>query len=201
MAAVRPNIYYIRHGETDWNVGGRLQGRRDIRLNARGRAQASHCGNVLRDLFAREKRDPETLDYISSPLKRASETMELVRESLGLPRAGFRIDDRLAELAFGEWEGFTIAQLHESDPVHIAQREHDKWRFVPPNGESYEMVAARMRGWYESLRQDAVVVAHGGTARGLIANLGIAKPAAAPLLDIEQGMVYVFEGERLTRYS
>ncbi len=48
---------------------------------------------------------------------------------------------------------------------------------------------------------DTVAVAHGGTARGLIAHLGIVKPAAAPLIDIEQGVVYVFEGDRLTRYS
>ena len=52
-----PTIYYIRHGETDWNVDGRLHGRRDVPLNARGRAQASHCGDVLRDLFARDGRD------------------------------------------------------------------------------------------------------------------------------------------------
>ncbi|HEX5213162.1 MAG TPA: histidine phosphatase family protein [Pseudolabrys sp.] len=196
-----PTVYYIRHGETDWNVAGRLQGRRDIELNARGRAQACHCGEVLRDLFARDKRDPGTLDYVSSPLKRASETMRLVRVGLGLPADGYRSDERLAEIAFGAWEGFTIAQLHERDPARIAQREHDKWHFLPPGGESYEMVAARMRVWYAGLAKDTVVTAHGGTARGLIADLGIAKPAAAPLLDIEQGMVYVFEGEALTRYS
>ncbi len=51
------------------------------------------------------------------------------------------------------------------------------------------------------LTSDTVAVAHGGTARGLIASLGIAKPAAAPLLDIDQGVVYVFEGGRLTRYA
>jgi probable phosphoglycerate mutase len=49
--------------------------------------------------------------------------------------------------------------------------------------------------------RDTVAVAHGGTARGLMAYLGIAKPAAAPLVDIAQGVVYVFEGERLTRYA
>lgn len=196
-----PIVYYIRHGETDWNVAGRLQGRRDIELNARGRAQAHHCGEVLRELFARDKRNPAMLDYVSSPLKRASETMRLVRVGLGLPADGYRSDERLAEIAFGAWEGFTIAQLHERDPARIAQREHDKWHFLPPGGESYQMVAARMRAWYASLAKDTVVTAHGGTARGLIADLGIAKPAAAPLLDIEQGMVYVFEGEALTRYS
>jgi len=53
--------------------------------------------------------------------------------------------------------------------------------------------------WYDSLTHDTVAVAHGGTARGLLAHLGIAKPAAAPLVDIAQGVVYVFEGKRMTR--
>ena len=53
----RPTVYYVRHGETDWNVDGRLQGHHDIPLNARGRAQAVHCGEILRDLFARDGRD------------------------------------------------------------------------------------------------------------------------------------------------
>ena len=201
MSAPPPTIYYIRHGETDWNVAGRLQGRRDVPLNGRGRAQGSHCGDILRDLFARDHRDPASLDYVSSPLQRAYETMQLLRTALGLAGDDYRREPRLAEIAFGEWEGFTITQLHERDPARIAQREHDKWHFVPPGGESYEMVSARMRDWYESLGTDTVVTAHGGTARGLIAYLGIAKPAAAPLLDIEQGMVYEFEGEKLTRYT
>jgi broad specificity phosphatase PhoE len=197
----RPTIYYIRHGETDWNVAGRLQGRHDVPLNARGRAQGSRYGEILHDLFAQASRDPAALDYISSPLVRACQTMEIVRAALGLAAGGYRIEPRLIEIAFGEWEGFTIAQLHRRDPVGIAAREHDKWHFVSPGGESYEMVSARMRDWYESLHGDAVVTAHGGTARGLIAYLGIAKPAAAPLLDIEQGVVYLFEGERLIRYA
>ncbi|MGN6570055.1 MAG: histidine phosphatase family protein [Pseudolabrys sp.] len=197
----RPTVFYLRHGETDWNVAGRLQGRRDIPLNARGRGQATYCGGILRDLFARDGRDPSSLEFVSSPLLRATETMALAREAMGLPRDGYRTDDQLAELAFGDWEGMTIAQLHYSDPQRIAAREHDKWRFVPPQGESYEMVAARMRIWYEGLPGDVVAVAHGGTCRGLMAILGIAKPAAAPLVDIAQGVVYVFEGDKLTRYA
>jgi len=197
----RPTVFYIRHGETDWNVRGRLQGRRDIPLNARGREQARHCGTLLRDLFAREGRDAAALDYVSSPLGRACETMALLRSVLGLPADGYRTDERLAEIAFGDWEGFTIAQLHERDPQGIAQREHDKWHFLPPNGESYKMMSGRMRDWYESLTQDTVATAHGGTARGLMAHLGIAKPAAAPLIDIMQGEVYVFADGELTRYA
>ena len=196
-----PILYYMRHGETDWNVAGRLQGQRDVPLNARGRGQASRCGAILRDLFAQRSIDPASLDYQSSPLLRARESMELARAALGLAADGYRAEPALTEISFGDWEGFTIAQLHAHDPQRIAAREHDKWHFLPPGGESYQMVAARMRAWYDGLVCDTVVAAHGGTARGLIASLGIAQPAAAPLLDIAQGVVYVFEGERLTRYA
>lgn len=201
MASSGPTVFYIRHGETDWNVAGRLQGRRDIALNTRGREQARHCGAVLHDLLARDGRDPGTLDYLCSPLGRARETMELARGVMGLAPESYTVDDGLSEISFGDWEGFTIAQLHERDPAGIAQREHDKFHFLPPGGESYQMVMARMARWYQTLTRDAVAVAHGGTARGLMAHLGIARPAAAPLIDIVQGVVYVFQGDKLTRYA
>ena len=197
----QPVVYYIRHGETDWNVAGRLQGHRDIPLNATGREQATHCGTVLQDLLAREGRDPESLDYVSSPLVRATETMELARAAMGLAADGYRREPQLIEIAFGDWEGSTIALLHRNDPARISQREHDKWHFLPPGGESYEMCAARMSKWYDSLTRDTVVTAHGGTCRGLMACLGVAKPAVAPLIDIIQGEVYVFQGDSLTRFA
>jgi probable phosphoglycerate mutase len=200
-AKPRPTAYYIRHGQTEWNVTGRLQGLHDVPLNAHGRAQSIHCGGILRDLFVRDGRNPADFNYVSSPLGRAHETMALVRPALGLPVEGYEVDQRLAEISFGEWEGFTIAQLHERDPARIAQREHDKWNFVPPGGESYKHVSERMGRWYGSLERDTVVTAHGGTARGLMAYLGIAKPAAAPLADIAQGVVYVFQDNRMTRYA
>jgi probable phosphoglycerate mutase len=195
-----PIVYYVRHGETDWNVAGRLQGRHNVPLNARGRAQAVHCGDILRELFTSSGRSPGDLDYVSSPLGRACETMELLRSTLGLSSGGYRPEPRLAEIAFGAWEGFTIAQLRIRDPLRTAAREHDKWRFVPPGGESYEIVAGRVSEWYDSVTRDTVAVAHGGTARGLLAHLGIAQPRAAPLVDIAQGVVYVFEGKGMTQF-
>lgn len=200
-AAPRPTVYYIRHGETDWNVARRLQGRRDIPLNAKGREQATHCGGLLRDLLTRNGCDPENLKYLSSPLGRARETMERLRAAMGLAPAAYALDEQLAEISFGAWEGFTVAQMHARDPAGIVQREQDKFHFLPPGGESYEMVMARMGAWYEKLTEDVVVTYHGGTARGLMAYLGIAKPAAAPLLDIDQGVVYVFRGATLGRYA
>ena len=67
----RPVLYFVRHGETDWNAAHRLQGQHDSALNASGRAQATRCGTILRDLLARDGRKPEELDYVASPLARA----------------------------------------------------------------------------------------------------------------------------------
>ena len=197
----KPLLYYVRHGETDWNRDGRLQGRRDTSLNARGREQAVCCGEILRALFARNGLDAAALDYVASPLQRARETMERMREALGLPPHAYRVEPHLAEIAFGDWEGLTLAEVAMRDPEGFAARERDKWAFVPPNGESYQQVSMRVAECYEALRTDTVVAAHGGTARALMVHLGIDVPAAAPRLSIEQGVVYVLGPGRLEVFS
>jgi broad specificity phosphatase PhoE len=179
-----PLLYYIRHGETDWNVEGRLQGQRDIPINASGRAQARRCGEILRDLLARDAVDPGQLDFVSSPLGRARETMELLRASAELEPTGYRVDARLSEISFGRWEGFTISELRQRWPDAVDERERDKWSFVPPEAESYATMSVRVRDWYDALTRDTVAVAHGGTLRGLVVQLGIASPEEAPFLDI-----------------
>ena len=134
----------------------RLQGQHDIPLNALGRAQAQPLRRHPARPVLREGGRRPSFDYVSSPLGRARETMELMRSALGLTSNGYRLEQRLAEIAFGDWEGFTIAQLHTRDPQRIAAREQDKWHFVPPGGESYETVSRRMGEWYGSLTRDTV---------------------------------------------
>src|ERR1700759_3292190 len=102
----RPTVYFIRHGETDWNREKRLQGQHDIPLNSLGRVQAARSGELLRELAKRDGRAFADYDFVSSPLSRARETMELIRESAGLDTATYRTDARLMEMSFGRWEGF-----------------------------------------------------------------------------------------------
>ena len=111
-----PTIYYIRHGETEWNADGRLQGTRDIPLNDLGRKQAADAGSILADLFARDGRSEQSLAFVASPLGRARSTMELVRGALELPPADYSIDNRLREIGYGDWEGSTLRQMQASDP-------------------------------------------------------------------------------------
>jgi broad specificity phosphatase PhoE len=201
--APQPLLYFMRHGETDWNAERRLQGQHDIPLNAVGREQASCCGEILRVLLDREGHDPKAFDFVASPLGRARQTMELVRIRLGLDPVHYRVDARLAELSFGRWEGFTFAELQRdrTDIRALATREHDKWGFVPPGGESYADLLVRVRQWHATVARDTVVVAHGGVARTLIVHFGIEPAAAAPIHDIEQGVVYRFAPGRLMRYA
>jgi broad specificity phosphatase PhoE len=194
-----PVIYYVRHGLTDWNIQQRLQGRLDPPLNVEGCAQAVRCGEILRDLLVRCGRRPADLDYVSSPLIRARKTMELMRATLGLEPAEYAVDPRLAELAFGEWEGLTYSDILARDGDFMARREADKWGFLPPGGESYAQLAVRMGEWYRALARDVVVAAHGGTGRALLAHLAIASPQEATQYLIEHGVVYQFADGKLTR--
>jgi probable phosphoglycerate mutase len=196
-----PTIYFLRHGETEWNALGRLQGTKDVPLNSRGRGQAVQAARILADLLARDGKDRTALPYLSSPLGRARQTMELVRGKLELPVADYALDDRLREIGYGVWEGLTLAESEASDPDVYARRLADKWTVAPAGGETYVAVQQRMRDWYDEVLVDTVAVAHGGTCRALMVALGHETPASAAELYIEQGAVYVFRDGRLEKYS
>lgn len=199
MTAVIPparTLCLIRHGETDWNVEGRLQGQRDIPINANGRVQAHRNGGALAAVLARAGLRPADLDWVASPLSRARETMEILRAAMGLDPAGYRLDPRLVEISFGEWEGSTLQELKLRDAAGHAARKADKWGFVPPGGESYEMLSQRIAPWLSGLATDTVCVAHGGitrVARGLLEDV---PPAEIPVLPIRQDRIYVWTAGR-----
>lgn len=196
-----PVLYYVRHGETDFNRQGRLQGRRDTPLNARGRQQAAECGVLLRDLFARDHRKAQDFKYVSSPLERARETMEILRAALGLQVHDYEIDARLIEIAYGEWEGLTLQEIEMRNASVLSARERDKWDFAPPGGESYRELADRIGSWYSSLTADTVVAAHGGGVRALMAISNIVSEEEATHAQIAQGVVYVFANGKMSRYA
>ncbi len=196
-----PVLYFVRHGETDFNVAQRLQGQYQTSLNAHGRQQAAHSGELLKDLFARDRLRAGDFAYVSSPLNRARETMEIVRGILGLDSTAYDTDDRLMEISYGAWEGLTLAEVKAREPGVLARRERDKWDFAPPGGESYRDVAKRVADWYASVVRDTVVTAHGGVARVLMANFHILPDEEATHAEVGQGVVSVFSANTMTRYS
>jgi broad specificity phosphatase PhoE len=194
-------LYFIRHGETGWNAERRLQGQHDIPLNALGRRQSVHCGEILRRLLAVPDRPAATFVFAASPLNRARETMDIVRAGLGLMPHDYAVDSRLAEMSFGRWEGLTYQEVRAQDRTALAARERDKWNFCPPGGESYAQVLLRVRDWHDSIAGDAIVAAHGGVARVLMVIFGVKSMAEAPQGDVGQGVVYEFAPGMMNRYD
>ena len=112
MAALDwPELYFVRHGETNWNAEGRYQGAKDIPLNDRGRGQAALNGELLKQLLERSGRTATDFTWYVSPLGRTRETMDLVRAGVGEPLPDVTIDPRLIEISFGIYEGHLHTDL------------------------------------------------------------------------------------------
>lgn len=167
--AKRPPIYFLRHGETDWNKDRRLQGQIDIPLNETGLGQAARMAAKLREVLP----DIGGFKLTASPLGRARQTMDAVLEVYGLTRDSVTYDDRLQELSFGDAEGMTWPELdllgvnRDVDP----EGYHD-WR--TGGGESYDDGRGRVGEWLGEISSPTVVVAHGGISRivrGLVFDL------------------------------
>lgn len=188
-------LYLCRHGQTDWNAAGRLQGQSDIPLNDRGREQARRNGQTLRERLAREELDP---DFLASPMARTTETMRIIRREMGLAVDDFRTDDRLREIHFGDWQGFEVPELRRRDRIAVERRDADKWGFLPPGdgAESYAALTERIVPVFRGLTRPTVVVAHGGVMRSFLnAFCGIASSEAAHI-GIPQDRILRFENGR-----
>ncbi len=188
-------LYFARHGETQANSTGHLQGHTgDTPLTSKGEAQARAVGTTLR------KHVQTPLDWVSSPLPRARRTMELARQAYGLPPEGYRIDPRLIEINMGNWEGLTHAEAKAKFPDAYAARAKDKWNWRGADGyESYSDVAARAAAFVGDLKTDTFAMTHGAFTRilrGLLAGLDWHGIAA---LGEPQGCVFRARGGAVER--
>ena len=190
-----PLVYIVRHGQTAWNAEYRLQGQADTDLNALGREQATRNGERLRGLIS----NPAAFDFVASPMRRTRETMERVRAAMVLEPGAYRTDPRLVEVNFGDWQGFTFAELETRFPGAAAVRERDKWNFLPPGAgaESYQMLLERIRPWFEALRQPTVCVTHGGVVRTIFRLAEGMSAQQASALEIPQDRILRLQGRHL----
>lgn len=188
-----PLCYFVRHGQTGWNAELRLQGQADTDINDIGRAQAARNGKRLSQLVD----DPQSLDFVASPLKRTRETMEIIRGEMGIPAKGYRVDSRLMEVDFGTWQGYTYAELEKIQPGAVEARLSDKWGFVAPGGESYEMLLERVRPWFNALEKQTLCVTHGGVLRVLFRLVENVSGADVTMMEIPQDRVLRMQDSRL----
>jgi probable phosphoglycerate mutase len=182
------SLYFVRHGETDWNRDQRYQGQQDVALNATGHGQATRNGRALAATLGARRL---AVAYVASPLLRARQTMEIVRGELGLPIDAYATEKRLAEINYGNWEGRLWHELPHSDPEGVAARKADMWNWRPRGGESYCALSARVAQWVASVTGDTIVVSHGGVMRVLRGLLEQLTPAAMFALPVPQDRVLI----------
>lgn len=158
---MNPLIYVARHGETEFNRLDKLQGRSDSPLTDKGRAQARRMGETV----ARLRAGASWIVW-ASPQGRAADTARIIAEAAGLA-GDLRIDERLAEIGGGGFEGLTRAE--------VAERTGGSMRGIlllrAPDCEPLTEVEARVTDWLAEVRRSPsavhLAVSHGGTGRVL----------------------------------
>lgn len=176
-------LVLLRHGETDWNVQGRIQGRTDTDLNPQARLWLTgHC--VPQEFNAARR--------YSSPLRRCLQTCEC----LGL--GDVLVQPSLIEADWGEWEGNTLEQLRVEQAQVMRENEDRGLDFRPSGGESPRDVLARLQPWLLDIAQSAesaLAVTHRGVIRVLMAQaLGWEMLGKAPV-KLQRNALHVFQVE------
>lgn len=176
-----PELFVLRHGETEWNRAGRMQGGLDSPLTDLGRAQACAMGGALAAIDV----GPATHCILSSPQGRCVATAQL---AFGCDPA---TDPRLSEIAMGDWAGLTAAEIAVRWPGPSAEDFMALYARIP-NGESFTSLAARCEALLATLDRPTIIVTHGMTSRFLRAlALGLA-PADVPG---GQGVIHHLSGQ------
>lgn len=171
MSALK--VLFIRHGQTDFNLEHRLQGALPVPLNDCGRAQARALANHLKTI-------PIDALY-ASPRSRALETARIVGEILGQTA---RQDERLAEIAFGDFEGHTFAEVEARFPIAYRKWESGYRPYRVPGGESRLDVQRRMQAAWEDITsvtglQTVAIVGHSSAMMILLASMFVRLPDKA----------------------
>lgn len=157
-------LYLVRHGETEWNLKGMIQGRTDVPLSDSGRQQVRTLTPALAGSGATA--------IWTSPLQRARETATIIASYAHMPMTEL---PELAEIDCGAWEGKTVKEIVASDPAR-----YDAWLTDPaaptPGGESFADVATRIGGVLERMQGEPdgsrlIIVSHAATIRALAAAL------------------------------
>jgi alpha-ribazole phosphatase len=165
-------IFLIRHGQTDWNVQMRFQGREDVPLNAEGKKQALQLSCHLAD--------EKFAAFFTSPLSRAVETARIVAAKHDLTPCPI---DGLKEIDFGRWEGLTYDEMNEDERVHLNRWFLDPNSSPPPEGESFGQFRERICQSYLRILK-MVPKAPPETKIGIVTHAGAIKALVASVLQI-----------------
>ena len=148
------DIYFLRHGQTEWNVSKRVQGRLDSKLTEKGEHQA-----YLQSMVLSQRSDTSLRQVFCSPLGRTRQTADILLKNNDLK---INFDNRLVEISVGEWEGALQSDLKKNHPeLFITEPTFLSLYGAAPNGEGYESLKERCIDFLCSIKQPSIVISHG----------------------------------------
>ena len=187
-----PDLLVLRHGETEWNRAGRLQGDQDSSLTELGAAQALQQGEILRAMSL------DGWDWYSSPQGRARQTADIAAARAG--GGPVRVEPQLREIGIGDWAGRSRAELMAETPA-LFDGPPLAWYDHAPGGEGLEGLATRLHGFLSGLTRPSVLVTHGITSRMLRCLAQSLPPEAFGQVSGGQGVVYRIAGGQSTCFD
>ena len=170
MQNIQQNIIIVRHGETDWNLKGKYQGRENTEINENGKEQCKQNARWIKELL--QKENIKKIKCRTSPLKRAQQSLEVIINTSGIVVEETEIVEEFAELNVGHWQGMTTLEVKEQFYQERKNRKKDKWRFKPENGESLENREKGVVEQLERISEPSLIVTHAGIARIIMHYLG-----------------------------
>jgi broad specificity phosphatase PhoE len=177
------HLYFVRHGQTEWNAIARMQGQWNSSLNERGRGHADVNGQLLANL---------SIDALHvSPLDRTRQTAEIINGYLKLEPV---FDERVMEWDCGDWSGEMYADIRVKWRDEWAALESDRFNYRAPNGENYPDMFERSKSFVEELlnseQQNIAIVSHGMIGKVMVAYLMGYDPAQTLALHQDNDLVF-----------
>ena len=189
-------IFFVRHGQTDWNKQARFQGQTDLELNSIGIKQAKHNAKSIANYVVSRDYIFNNLSILTSPLKRAFDTSKYICCELSLSQKNISIDHNLLEQNYGIWEGLTRSEIEEMYGEALFKRDNNPWTFAPKNGENLQSVANRMVEVIHKISCPTIIVTHSGNLLALHAILGLINITKLLKEKIPHNRVFVVHNDR-----
>jgi len=193
-------LYFVRHGQTDWNALARYQGSTDTSLSKTGEDEAAQNAQLLIKELRADKVDISQIQLVASPLKRAQQTAQIISQHFD-PAPTLITNPAFRELSIGRWEGLTSPQVKEKYYLERKSRKLDRWKFKPQGGESMEERSSGIENALRQLQPNTIVVTHCVVLRIIFHLLGDVDQQDATKVETPHVSIWCWNSAKLHRQA
>ena len=200
MNGLSEPLFFVRHGQTDWNAKSLYQGTTDTSLSQLGSQQALENAALLQSLLRQQQIDPSQITLMTSPLRRAKQTAEIIANSF-TPSLTPVENSPFRELSMGHWEGLTSPEVKERYYEERKSRKLNRWSFKPLGGESMAERCEGIENALSNLPPNTVLVTHCVVLRIIFHLLGGLSKEEATAVETPHVAIWCWKSAKLHRQA